>query len=62
LRQEIGNVRTVRESIDYERQVKAVRAIMLTAEAFTQAWNEGRAMSLDDAVRYALDEQAARDT
>jgi hypothetical protein len=40
--------------------VKAVRAI-LTAEAFDQAWDEGRAMSLDDAVRYALDEQAGRD-
>jgi len=61
LRQEIGNVRSVHESIACERQLKAVRAI-LTAEAFNQAWNEGRAMSLDDAVRYALDEQAARDT
>jgi predicted ATPase/DNA-binding winged helix-turn-helix (wHTH) protein len=54
LRQEIGNVRSVHESIAYERQLKAVRAI-LTAEAFHQAWDEGRAMSLDDAVRYALD-------
>jgi hypothetical protein len=48
-------------SIDYDRQVKAVRAI-LTAEAFDQAWDEGRAMSLDEAVRYALDEQDRRDT
>ena len=61
LRQEIGNARSVHESIAYERQVKAVRAI-LTAEAFDQAWDEGRAMSLDDAVRYALDEPAGRDT
>jgi predicted ATPase/DNA-binding winged helix-turn-helix (wHTH) protein len=60
LRQEIGNVRSVHESIAYERKVKAVRAI-LTREAFDQAWDEGRAMSLDDAVRYALDEQAGRD-
>jgi predicted ATPase/DNA-binding winged helix-turn-helix (wHTH) protein len=60
LRQEIGNVRTDNESIAYERQLKAVRAI-LTAEAFNEAWNEGRAMSLDDAVRYALDRQAGRD-
>jgi non-specific serine/threonine protein kinase len=60
LRQEIGNARSVHESIAYERQLKAVRAI-LTAEAFNQAWNEGRAMSLDDAVRYALDRQAGRD-
>jgi predicted ATPase len=61
LRREIGNARSVHESIAYERQVKRVRAI-LTAEAFDQAWDEGRAMSLDDAVRYALEEQAGRDT
>jgi predicted ATPase len=59
LRQKIGNARSVHQSIGYERQVKAVRAT-LTAEAFDQAWNEGRAMTLDDAVRYALDEQAER--
>ena len=61
MRQEIGCARSVHESIAYERQVKPVRSI-LTAEAFDQAWDEGRAMSLDDAVRYALDEQAGRDT
>jgi hypothetical protein len=54
LRQEIGNARSVHMSIDYERHVKPVRA-NLTAEAFDEAWDEGRAMSLDDAVRYALD-------
>jgi predicted ATPase len=56
LRQEIGNAKSVHESIAFERQVKPVRAI-LTDEAFGQAWDEGRAMSLDDAVRYALDAQ-----
>jgi hypothetical protein len=40
--------------------VKPVREI-LTTEAFDQACDEGRAMALDDAVRYALDEQARRD-
>ena len=60
LRQEIGNVRSVDLSVAYERQVKAVRA-MLTAEAFDQAWDEGRAMSLDDAVRYALDRRSTAD-
>ena len=34
---------------------------LLTANAFEQAWDEGRAMTLDDAVRYALDAQAGRD-
>ena len=61
LRQEIGNARSVHESIAYDRHLKSVRAT-LTAEAFDQAWDEGRAMFLDDAVRYALDEQAGRDT
>jgi hypothetical protein len=61
LRQETGYARSVYESIAYERQLKAVRAILM-AEAFDQAWDEGRAMSLDDAVRYALDEQAGHDT
>ncbi len=60
LRQELGSPRSVHESIAYERHVKPVRAILM-AEAFDQAWDEGRAMSLDDAVRYALDEQAGRD-
>ena len=49
--------RSVHDCIAYERPVHAI----LTAEAFDQAWDEGRAMSLDDAVRYALDEQAGRD-
>jgi len=60
LRQEIGNLRSVNESIAYERQVKALHAT-LTAEAFDQACDEGRAMTLDDAVRYALEGQAGRD-
>jgi predicted ATPase len=61
LQQEMGGTRSVNQRIAYERQAKPVRAI-LTAEAFDQAWDEGRAMPLDDAVRYALDEQAGRDT
>jgi non-specific serine/threonine protein kinase len=61
LQQEMGGTRSVNQSIAYEHQVKPVRAV-LTAEAFDQAWDEGRAMPLDDAVRYALDEQAGRDT
>ncbi len=60
LRQEIGNARSVHESIVYERHMKLVHG-KLTTEAFDQAWDEGRAMSLNDAVRYALDEQAGRD-
>jgi predicted ATPase len=60
LRQEMGGARAVHMRVAFERHVKPVRAI-LTDEAFDQAWNEGRAMSLDEAVRYALDEQTGRD-
>jgi hypothetical protein len=40
--------------------VKPVRAVLPT-ETFDQPWDEGRAMSLDDVVRYTLDEQAGRE-
>jgi non-specific serine/threonine protein kinase len=59
LREQIGNARTVPDNVVYELHTSQVRAA-LTAEASNQAWSEGRAMSLDDAVRYAL-EQAGRD-
>ena len=61
LREQIGNVRSVPDNTVYDRHTKQVRAA-LTAEASDQAWNEGRAMSLDGAVRYALDGHAGRDT
>jgi len=60
LRQEIGSARSVDASSAYERQVKAVRAV-LTAEAFDQAWEEGRVMTLDNVVRYALDGTTGHD-
>jgi hypothetical protein len=43
-------------------RVAAAARMILTAEAFGQAWDEGRAMTLGDAVRYALDEQVERDS
>jgi hypothetical protein len=42
---------------EYEREVAAVRAA-LGEEAFAAAWAEGRAMSPEQAVQYALDERA----
>src|SRR6202008_4826338 len=60
LRHEIGNVRAVDETLAYERHVAPVRAT-LTPDAFDRAWDEGRAMTLDEAVRYALDERAGGD-
>lgn len=53
LQQQMGGARSAHQKLIYERQVQPVRAI-LTAKAFDQAWNEGRAMTLDDAVRCAL--------
>lgn len=60
LRLEIGHPRSVDESIAYERQVSPVRAT-LTAEAFELAWNEGRAMSLEEAVRHGASEPAVHE-
>jgi predicted ATPase/DNA-binding winged helix-turn-helix (wHTH) protein len=39
---------------DYERQVTSARAALGDAIAFDFAWQEGRTMSLDDAIEYAL--------
>ncbi len=61
LRQEAGEPRERRERAVYRRDVDSAKAL-LGDDAFEQAFREGRAMSLDDAVRYALDEQAGRDT
>ena len=60
LREQIGNARSVPDNIVYDRHTKQVRAA-LTAEASNQAWNEGRALSMDDAVRYALEDKAIPD-
>jgi tetratricopeptide (TPR) repeat protein len=61
LQQEMSGARSTHQKIIYERQVQPARAI-LTAEAFDRAWDEGRGMSLDDTVRYALDEGAGRES
>jgi DNA-binding response OmpR family regulator len=44
----------------YRRDVESAKAL-LGDDAFEQAFREGRAMSLDDAVRYALSDQDAVD-
>jgi non-specific serine/threonine protein kinase len=60
LRQEEGCPRSPRESMIFDRQVRRVRDT-LAPDVFDQAWNQGRAMSLDDAVRCALDEDAGNE-
>jgi predicted ATPase/class 3 adenylate cyclase len=42
---------------DYERRVSTIRAA-LGEEAFAAAWEAGRAMSLEEAVRVALEDEA----
>jgi len=61
LRQEDANPMSPRESMSFDRQARRVRDT-LTNDEFNQAWNQGRAMTLDDAVRYALDEEAGSET
>jgi tetratricopeptide (TPR) repeat protein len=65
----LGAVEALLESMDailervarlsYEHAVAAVRA-QLGEEAFARAWQEGRAMSMEEAVAYALEEEAWR--
>jgi non-specific serine/threonine protein kinase len=51
LREEIVAPIHLNERADYESAIAAARAV-LGDDAFERAWAEGRAMSLDDAVRY----------
>lgn len=53
LRERITIPMTSQEKIEYDRQVAALRAGM-DEKAFGAAWAEGRAMSMDQAIAYAL--------
>jgi non-specific serine/threonine protein kinase len=53
LRDETGIPVPFNELSDYERALAAARAL-LGDKAFDQAWRGGRAMELEDAVRYAM--------
>jgi len=45
------------DRIEVERDISAVRT-QLGEEAFAPAWAEGRAMTLDQAIAYALEDDA----
>jgi tetratricopeptide (TPR) repeat protein len=60
LREEIGIALSVHEERDHKRVAAAARAALGDA-AFDQAWREGSAMELEEAVRYALGVQTGRD-
>jgi len=49
----MGGVLDSKDRLLYERRVQDVRAL-LGDEAFEKAWQEGRGMSLEEAVDYAL--------
>jgi non-specific serine/threonine protein kinase len=54
LREEIGAPITPAQRPWYDRQVTAARAALDDDAAFDLAWQEGRQMKSDQAVRYAL--------
>jgi hypothetical protein len=55
LREAMGAPLPPSDRAEYDRDVAAARTA-LGEEAFAAAWQAGRAMSLDDAVAFALDE------
>jgi hypothetical protein len=61
MREEVGHSIPLNEEREHKRAVEPTRAA-LGDDAFDQAWREGRAMDLEDAVRYALDGQVAEGT
>ncbi len=60
LREESGLSIPPHEEREHERVAAAARAA-LGDDAFDQAWREGRAMNLEEAVRYTLGGQTGRD-
>jgi hypothetical protein len=56
IRQSIGLLRSPSDRLDHENAVNAVRASLGEA-TFGATWAEGRAMTPEQAVAYALDEQ-----
>jgi tetratricopeptide (TPR) repeat protein len=58
VREEIGAACPAWERLRYDRQVAAGRAALGNDVAFDAAWQEGRAMTLEQAIEYALQEQS----
>jgi tetratricopeptide (TPR) repeat protein len=59
LREEIGAPLKPSDRARAERQVAEARAVCDDDAAFDLAWQEGRAMSMEQMVRYALDAEKA---
>ncbi len=56
LREGIGSPVTSRERSDYDRLIAGARAALGDDAAFDRAWQEGREMTLVQAIEYALEE------
>jgi non-specific serine/threonine protein kinase len=59
LREEIGSPFPLWERLDYDRRIASARASFGNDAAFDLAWREGHAMTLEQALEYALQEQSA---
>ncbi len=58
VREEVGCPLPPRDRVRSDRRIASARAAMADDTAFDGAWHEGRAMPLDRAVEYALDDRA----
>ena len=54
MREALGNRRPLLEQADIDRDVAAV-VTKIGRDAFHEAYNKGRTMTLDEAVKYVLD-------
>jgi len=59
LRDEVGAPIRLHDQADHNRSVSSARAA-LGDDAFNEAWREGREMRFEDAMKYALGDDAAR--
>jgi predicted ATPase/class 3 adenylate cyclase len=60
LREEIGSPLPPQEQRDHDRDVAAARAALEDNAAFDRAWQEGRALTLDQAIALALEKPVAQ--
>ena len=60
LREEIGSPLPANERPRYDRHVAAARAALGDDVAFDRAWQEGRALTIEQAIELALEEAVER--
>jgi hypothetical protein len=59
LRDEIGSPLPPWERLGYERRIASARAAISDGAVFDSAWQEGHAMTSEQAIKYALQEHSA---